>query len=319
MADLLELVDAPPPIEARALEASRRNAQWGETFMPSANMAQRSKYRQDIATNLADELANREWAQAQELKTSKGAQDLYFRTQNLAMDRQREAAALEEREQRMQFAKERLPEEISYKRAQTSAALALEESRRRKMESDTLLTASRAKADSTFHTALKDNIDAGTDARTALRKAYLAAPGASREAVANAHKLATGEERPIEEVVAEFEQARALTAQGATVTTGARGTTLTARPPAAEQPDTALDKRLSQLESLRARTGLDDDQKAGIDEAIRITKERMQPAQPNANPAAPVSLDEPAAFKEAFSAAKSGEELVFRGKKYRKP
>jgi hypothetical protein len=106
----------------------RRNAEWAQRFGGSStNMAQRQRYANDQQQYADQVLEQQHQIQQDQLRTDKGARDLYFRQQNLEREnaRVRLDMRLKEEDQNFQRQLQPLKEEQALAAAQAARALEL--------------------------------------------------------------------------------------------------------------------------------------------------------------------------------------------------
>lgn len=136
------LEESPPKApDAASLAQAQGAANWAETFgKGDTNMMLRKRHNQDIARATEMNQAAQEAHQFNELKTNKGALDLFIRGRKLNMDLQLGEAQLRERAQKAEAAEELLPLELKAKETQIqlnkTRAVAAYNADQRKMEAE---------------------------------------------------------------------------------------------------------------------------------------------------------------------------------------
>lgn len=320
-----------PSLDAASILQSQHSADWAKKFPNNNNLMTRKRHQADVAENLATQQAAQEAYQNDEIRTNKLAQDFFFRSKKLDMDRELGKATLNLREQTFNHKVQMQPMELEARRAATNAALAREKS--------TLAA-----------TALKAQLEKEKDEHTAGFVEHMKSSAATRgtkafedAAVEGRLKFSGMDHVLFQDVVKshgsgidpdealKLRQTALTAAPGATVTTRLEGgVTMTDRPVAASasKEKALLSARLSRLEALRGKSGLDKDQKLYYDEEIRAAKQQLtgsteKPYAPPSTTAemAPTSPDlATVKSPEDFAALPSGTLFVDpNGVKRRKP
>lgn len=329
MADLPALEEIPEELLGGGKSGVvKKNAQWAATFGGSGtNLAQRRRHNADIRS-YAEQVQEEQAAAAEnDIRTKKTAMDFYFRSKDLENKHRMAEASLAEREQRMRMADELQPLKVEHLRATTKQVGATE---RRKLVEEKMREE---------HTAGVNNAVADMMERGVKRQSPEWSAGLARALSDNSHadpatvrlfgsQLFPREDLTEDEMIAKAE-ALAARFPNASVTVNPRtGASATVRPEKDNSPAErkAIQDRLARVEAQRNKTNLDADQKAYFDEEIRAAKAQLEgmggqaPAATAAAPAAPqAAFDSPDDFKSAFSSAKSGDVLTYKGKQYRKP
>lgn len=265
-----------PSLDAASILQSQHSADWAQKFKGGANnLMTRKRHQADVAENLATQQAAQEAYQRNLIQTDKVAQDFYFRSEKLDMDREFGKARLEERAQKFEHEKEMFPVTIAARKAATIAAMGRTEAMAKADLWKEELHAQKAKDTVGFTEYVRQSghkrgtpefAETLADARTKF-------PAMDHVLFQDVWKTHAGSELEPDEAMKRFEAARKAL-PGETVSGKLPGgITVTHRP----EPDTTakdqtrLSARLSRLESLRMgkpEEKLSADQKAYLDKEI---------------------------------------------------
>lgn len=289
-----------------AFQVLEKNAAWAETFdAPTVNIAQRRRFAQDKQAHTEALVDRNAELLQQNLARDKGVQDLHFRQLNLEREERESRAAMEERQQRMKFSQELHPIELEAKRMQVAADLARE-------RATAQATALAAKSDllkqehtagfSTYVAELMDKARPGTDDwKLGFVRGVAQFPHADA-ALMKTYGAEALEDEDLNSVLQTLPAGYNVESIRRDPNSGKWG--VAARPEAADKPkadDTA--KRLTHLENLRMRTGVDPDVVKYLDEEITKLRAPGDVAAPSVSPAAaPATAQPSAAPKPTFTA-----------------
>lgn len=296
-------------------------SQWAGTFGGSdTNLVQRYRHNQDITDYAGALEQKRAEAQQSMIQTNKVAQDLYLGS--LRLDQQQRESNL-----RMQHANEMAPLNMAAKTAQIQAEQAravasahadILKAKHEKLEADDTLGLSQ------HMNEIMDRAKPGTeDYNAGVTRGVLEFPYANKAVQSALLKNAGIQMTPEEFIAAGMKAKQDAAAAGYS---DPRISSFQGKPvviegaaPKLQDPHT----RLTHLESLRMKPGVDDDVKAYLDSEIASVTSSIggtasTPSNPNA-PTAPASFDTPEDFSVAAKNAKSGEVIHYKGKAYKKP
>lgn len=244
-----------PSLDAASILQSQHSADWAKKFKGGANnLMTRKRHQADVAENLATQQAAQEAYQRNLIQTDKIAQDFYFRSEKLDMDREFGKARLEERAQKFEHEKEMFPVTIAARKAATIAAMKRTEAMTKTDLWKEELHAQKAKDTVGFaeHVRQSGHKRGTPEFAETLADARIKFPAMDHALFQDVWKTHAGSDKDPDEAL-KLRQTALTVAPNATVTTKLPGgVTMTDRPVADETK--ALQTRYDKYVLQRART-----------------------------------------------------------------